>query len=146
MVELVEMFRACFLAEPSPGHLALRQLVEAGALVGPVITNNFDGLAARVGLPECYVRRYDQQVPDVPFLPEARALLVVGSHADRRKVQDRARQRGLPVFFVDPEGFREGDAFVPYLVEGAREGDRICRREAGELLTAFAKDIAAGQL
>ena len=149
MPELVEMFRACFLAEPSPGHRALRQLVDAGVLVGPVITNNFDGLAARVGLPECYVRRYDQQVPDVPFLPEARALLVVGSHADRRRVQDRARQRGLPVFFVDPEGFWEGGDFVPYPVEGAREGDHICRREAGELLTAFAKefgnDIAAGQ-
>lgn len=82
---LTEMFGACFLAEPTSAHEALRALTAAGHLVGPVITNNFDGLAARSGLAEHYVRRYDQKIPHVPFLPEARALLVVGSHADRRR-------------------------------------------------------------
>lgn len=45
--EFVEMFRACFLAEPTPAMWALKSLQDTGHLVGPVITNNFDVLAAR---------------------------------------------------------------------------------------------------
>ncbi|WP_224294247.1 hypothetical protein [Streptomyces olivaceus] len=87
--EFVEMFRACFLAEPTPAMWALKELKDAGHLVGPVITNNFDVLAARAGLDECFIRRYDQAVPDVEWVDGAKALLVVGLHADRRKVQAR---------------------------------------------------------
>jgi hypothetical protein len=36
----------------------------SGPPVGPVITNNFDVRTARVGLEECFVRRYDQKIPD----------------------------------------------------------------------------------
>lgn len=136
--DLTEMFAACFLAEPTPAHAALRALTEAGHLVGPVITNNFDGLTARAGLREHYVRRYDQQVPWVPFVPEARSLLVVGNHADRRKVQARARERGMKVFFLDPEGFLENGRFRPYPVEGAKDGDFLCRAGAAAALTQLA--------
>lgn len=135
--ELTEMFRACLLAEPTAGHMALRELRDNGHVVGPVITNNFDGLAVRAGLGECFVRRYDQRVPPVPFLAEARSLLVIGSHADRRRAQRRARAHGMRVFFLDPEGFWEGERFVPYAVEGALDGDLLCRREAGSALTEF---------
>ncbi len=141
--ELVEMFGACLRAEPTPAHRVLRSLARAGHLVGPVITNNFDGLFDRLGMQECYVRRYDEQVPDVPFLPEAPALLVVGSHADRRRVQARARRRGLKVFFLDPEGFEDNGVWHPYPVEGAREGDVLCRRPATPALTEFAALLGA---
>lgn len=63
------MYRACFTASPTPALRALRQLADAGHLVGPVITNNFDALAARAGLAEHCVRRYDEIIPDVPLLP-----------------------------------------------------------------------------
>jgi hypothetical protein len=139
--ELVEMFAACFAAQPTAGHDALRALADGGHLVGPIITNNFDGLTARAGLSECYVRRYDQAVPPVPFLPQARALLVIGSHADRRRVQARARDRGMAVFFLDTEGFWEEGVFVPYPIEGTSAGDRLCRRGAADALTELAEGL-----
>jgi hypothetical protein len=137
--EFVEMFLTCFLAEPTPALEALRTLAEAGHVVGPVITNNFDVLAARAGLPECFVRRYDQIVPDAPFYPEARALLVVGNHADRRKVQARARERGMKIFFLDPEGFWVDGVFSPYPLESAVDGDFLCQKEAAEGLPQLAR-------
>jgi hypothetical protein len=138
-VDFVEMFRTCFVAEPTPALDALRTLAERGFLVGPVITNNFDVLAARAGLAECFVRRYDQIVPDVPFYPEARALLVVGNHADRRKVQARARERGMKIFFLDPEGFWVDGTFSPYPLESALDGDILCQKEAAEGLPELAR-------
>ncbi|WP_405088871.1 hypothetical protein [Microbispora sp. NBC_01389] len=129
-VDLVRMFRKCFLAEPTPAHHALKALHDAGHLVGPVITHNFDVLAARAGLEEVFVRRYDQKIPPVPLLPEAKALLVIGLHADRRAVQARARERGMRIFFVDPEGLEENGTFKEYPIEGAREGDVVVRQAA----------------
>ena len=124
-----QMMHACLMAEPTQAHRVLRDLADRRVLLTPIITNNFDGLHTRVGLAECYIRRYDEKVPDVPIYPETRALLVVGSHADRRKVQARFRERGLPIFFLDPEGFDENGGFIPYPIEGARDGDHI--RQAG---------------
>ena len=140
--EFVEMFRACFLAEPTPGHMALRDLANRGHLVGPVITNNFDVLTARAGLEECFVRRYDQRIPEVPLLPEAKSLLVVGNHADRRAVQARARNRGMKIFFLDPEGFVLNDRFEPYPLESAQTGDILCHKEATPGLTELARILA----
>jgi len=137
--EFVEMFRTCFLAEPTPALEALRELAKAGHLVGPMITNNFDVLGARAGLDECFVRRYDQVIPDVPFYPEARALLVVGNHADRRKVQARARERGMTIFFLDPEGFWVDEQFAPYPLESATDGDFLCQKTAAEGLPELAR-------
>ena len=128
--DLVRMFRACFLAQPTYAHRALKALHDAGYMVGPVITHNFDVLSARAGLPEVFVRRYDQKIPPVPLLPEAKALLVIGLHADRREVQARAREQGKKIFFVDPEGLWENGAFKAYPIEGAREGDTVVRQAA----------------
>nr|WP_203598460.1 hypothetical protein [Streptomyces sp. SID7909] len=135
--EFVEMFRACFLAEPTPAMRALKELKDAGHLVGPVITNNFDVLAARAGLDECFMRRYDQAVPDVEWVDGAKALLVVGLHADRRKVQARARERGMQVVYLDPEGFWHDGGFMPYPLEGPQDGDLVCRATAAEALPAL---------
>ncbi|MFC8827548.1 hypothetical protein ACFT9I_19660 [Streptomyces sp. NPDC057137] len=128
--ELTRMFAACFSAQPTAAHEALKALHDAGHLVGPVITHNFDTLSARAGLEEAFVRRYDQKIPPVPLLSEAKALLVVGLHADRRAVQARARARGMKIFFVDPEGLLENGVFKEYPIEGAREGDVVVRQEA----------------
>ncbi|WP_188197570.1 hypothetical protein [Nonomuraea sp. SYSU D8015] len=133
--DLVRMFRACFLAEPTPAHHALKALHDAGVFVGPVITHNFDVLSARAGLEEVFVRRYDQKIPPVPLLDEAKALLVVGLHADRRAVQARARDKGMKIFYVDPEGLMENGVFKEYPIEGAREGDVIVREAAIPALT-----------
>ncbi|QCX82239.1 hypothetical protein C9F11_43295 (plasmid) [Streptomyces sp. YIM 121038] len=128
--DLVRMFRSCFEAAPTRAHQALRALHECGAMAGPVITHNFDLLAARAGLPECFVRRYDQRIPQVPLLPETRALLVIGLHADRRAVQARARTAGKKIFYLDTEGLTENGVFRDYPIEGAREGDVIVRAPA----------------
>ncbi len=128
--ELVRMFGACFTAQTTPAHQALKALHDAGHLVGPVITHNFDVLSARAGLGECFVRRYDQKIPPVPLLDQAKALLVVGLHADRREVQKRARERGMKIFYVDPEGLKENGVFKEYPIEGAREGDTVVPQAA----------------
>lgn len=133
--ELTEMFRACFTAQPTAAHQALKALADAGHMVGPVITHNFDVLSARAGLPEVFVRRYDQKIPPVPLLPEAKALLVIGLHADRREVQRRAREAGMKIFFVDPEGLMEDGKFKAYPLEGARAGDVVVRAEATPALS-----------
>ncbi|GAB2583726.1 hypothetical protein GCM10027168_15660 [Streptomyces capparidis] len=141
--ELTEMFRSCFLADPTPAMHALKTLHDAGHMVGPVITHNFDVLAARAGLDECFVRRYDQMVPDVEFADGAKALLVIGLHADRRKVQARARERGMRIVYLDPEGFWNNGTFMPYPLEGPQDGDLVCRKPAGkglpELVTLLAQ-------
>ncbi|MFE7123999.1 hypothetical protein [Streptomyces sp. NPDC057617] len=133
--DLTRMFAACVVARPTPAHESLKALHEAGHMVGPVITHNFDVLSARAGLEEVFVRRYDQKIPPVPLLDDAKALLVVGLHADRRAVQARARARGMKVFFVDPEGLVENGVFKAYPIEGAREGDVVVRQEAIPALT-----------
>ncbi|MDQ1295774.1 MAG: hypothetical protein QG608_3661 [Actinomycetota bacterium] len=145
--EHCEMYRACLHAEPNAAHRALRDLYRAGLLIGPVITNNFDGILDRYGVPERCVRRYDEIVPELAFAPRARALLVLGSHADRRGVQRRARRSGLRVVFCDPEGF-DGPrgSFVPYPLEGPQDGDLLCRRRAGEALPALARSLRGEKL
>ncbi|MGK5558905.1 hypothetical protein ACSNOI_45620, partial [Actinomadura kijaniata] len=55
--ELTEMFTACFMADPTPAHGALARMADAGHIVGPIITHNFDVLCGRAGLAEHYVRR-----------------------------------------------------------------------------------------
>ncbi|MFE7670810.1 hypothetical protein ACFU5N_01175 [Streptomyces albidoflavus] len=128
--DMVSMFRTVVLAEPTEAHRTLKALHDAGHMTGPVATHNFDRLFAKAGLEEAYMRRYDQRVPHMPFPEEAKAILVIGLHADRRAVQARARERGLPVFYLDTEGLTEHGEYKPYLVEGAREGDVIVRSEA----------------
>jgi hypothetical protein len=144
--EFTEMYRAAFTASTTPALRALRWMAGEGHLVGPVITNNFDVLAARAGLTEYCVRRYDEIIPDVPLLPEARSLLVIGSHADRRAVQARARSAGKKVFYLDPEGFRAGGTFMPYPLESPQTGDWVCRQAAADGLPALARVLRRAQV
>ncbi|MFD3504848.1 hypothetical protein [Streptomyces sp. NPDC058678] len=100
-----------------------------------------NGAPARAGLPEVVVRRYDQKVPPVPLIDEAKALLVVGLHADRREVQRRAREKGMRIFFVNPEGLTENGAFKEYPIEGAREGDAVVRGQAIPMLARLCEQL-----
>ncbi|MEQ1864875.1 MAG: hypothetical protein ABL996_09500 [Micropepsaceae bacterium] len=130
--KLASLFSASFKAEPTLALRAMRALKESGRIVGPIMTNNFDGLAHRAGLPERFLRRYDEITPTIEFDDQAKALLVIGSHADRRRVQARARAQGLQVVFLDPEGYSIGGRFSPYPLEGAKDGDMLCRKTAAE--------------
>ncbi|MCC3769380.1 hypothetical protein [Streptomyces sp. UNOC14_S4] len=137
--DMVLMFRTLLLAEPTGAHRALKVLHDAGHVVGPVATHNFDRLFARAGLEETFMRRYDQRTPHMPFPGGAEALLVIGLHADRRKVQTRARELGLKIFYLDTEGVTEHGVHKPYLIEGAREGDVVVRSEATPALLHLAE-------
>ncbi|MFD5451169.1 hypothetical protein [Streptomyces sp. NPDC127100] len=128
--DMTSMFRSLVLAEPTSAHRVLKACHDAGHMVGPVATHNFDRLFAKARLQEAFMRRYDQRTPYMPFPDDAKALLVIGLHADRRAVQARARERGLKVFYLDTEGVTENGVHKPYLIEGAREGDVIVRSEA----------------
>lgn len=136
--DMVRMFRSLVLAQPTEAHRALKSLHDAGHMVGPVATHNFDRLFAKAGLPEAFMRRYDQRTPHMPFPEVARSLLVVGLHADRRRVQARARQHGLKVFYLDTEGVTENGVHRPYPIEGARAGDVVIRSEAIPALRSLA--------
>lgn len=137
--DMVSMFRALVLAEPTSAHRALKAFHDAGHMTGPVATHNFDRLFAKAGLEEAFMRRYDQRIPYMPIPDDAKALLVIGLHADRRYVQARARERGLPIFFLDTEGVTENGVYKPYPIEGAREGDVVVRSEALPALLRLAE-------
>ncbi|MGW0971823.1 hypothetical protein [Streptomyces sp. NPDC002516] len=133
--ELSDMYRACFNAEVTPALHALKRLEAAGHVVGPFITNNFDALGARAGFEEEFMRRYDQRIPPVTLRPDAKALLVIGLHADRRQVAKRAREAGLKVFLVDPEGFGRPDgSWFEYPLEAPQTGDVVVRKTAADAI------------
>jgi hypothetical protein len=138
---LGRLFRAAFLAEPAQAHRALIALRNAQHMLEPVMTNNFDGLMHRVGHPEHFLRRYDEAIPSVSFHPEAKSLLVIGSHADRRRIQARARARGLPVIYLDPEGYWVDSRFISYPLEGPQNGDFLCRKTATTGLLQLCADL-----
>lgn len=77
-------------------------------------------ISSYIDLKEKYVRRFEefQIVPEIEFHPDARSLLVVGAHADRRRVEKQAREKGLQVIYVDPEGYlNPSGATIPYPLE-----------------------------
>ena len=133
-------------AKPSPFINLIKSLYDKNLVVGKVITNNFDGLCNLVGLPETYVRRYDEVhiTPKIDFHPDAKMLLVVGAHADRRRIQKSAREKGLKVMYVDPEGFYAKDGkFVSYPTEAPQDTDFIFKGTAAEFATAWKQSFSA---
>lgn len=118
----------------------LKDAHTSGLIVGPIITNNYDGITSRVGLPELYVRKFKEQfiVPKIKFAKEANSLLVVGSHADRRLVQQSAREQGLKVIFVDPEEYVDDlGQHYKYPLEAPQNEDLVLKMKS----TDFVKEI-----
>lgn len=134
--EMTFMFRQCFKAAPTDFYHVLKDLYSKGYIVGDIITNNFDGLIQKIGLPERYVRRYDEAniIPKINFHEEAKSLIVIGSHADRRKIQQAARQKGLKLIYLDPEGYDTPNGFIDYPLESLKENDIYLKAGATESL------------
>ncbi|WP_178391159.1 hypothetical protein [Streptomyces uncialis] len=114
----------------------MRSIGDAGLVICGVLAR---AVQPRQRMKEIFVRRYDQNVPPVPLLDEARALLVIGLHTDRRSVQARARAKGMKIFSIDPEGLMENGTFKERPIEGVREGDTIVRSEATPALQRLCK-------
>lgn len=134
--DAVQIHRLGLLAKPTGFYHLLKRWSDEGKIVGPVLSNNFDGLPLSVGLVEEPLRRHDGTgcYPEPNFHPSAKSLLVIGSHADRRRCQHFARLAGLKVVHIDPEGYGEGEKRVSYPIESPQDGDFVLRLSASELL------------
>lgn len=136
------LYATAMVAQPTTAfYLSVKNLFERGIILDPVFTNNYDGLVSDIGMTEWYMRRFEDShvLPDVSFHPDARALVVVGSHADRRKLQERARTSGLKVIYVDPESYVDeatGTQY-PYPIEAPQDEDILYRMSAEQ----FAHDV-----
>jgi hypothetical protein len=122
-------------------YQSIKRLYEKEQILGPIFTNNYDGLTADLGLPERYLRKFDDShvFPDVEFQKNAKALVVVGSHADRRKLQEKARDRGLQVIYVDPQHYDDsvtGKAYR-YAIEAPQDSDIILNMTAQEFASRY---------
>lgn len=137
------LYGQALLAQPTAFYEALRDGAARGRFVGPVLTNNFDGLPAVLGLEERYLRTYEDLhvTPDLRFDPRARSLLVVGSHADRRRTRRAARAQGLQVIYVDPQGYHGDDGWVEYPLESLYPGDLLLPWTAARLAEVLRGDL-----
>jgi hypothetical protein len=104
-------YKSSLLAEPNKFYKLLQELYQNKMAVGDVITNNFDGLVSLIGLKERYVRKYEDSdiIPHIDFDKDAKSLIVIGSHADRRLVQEAARRQGLQIVYIDPERYTDSN-------------------------------------
>lgn len=112
----------------------LKEFYDRELFVGPIITNNFDGIHLRHDIPEIFVRTYDEVVvmPELQFHPKAKSLFVIGCHADRRSIERRARERGLKIVYIDPEGWWVDGEFKSYPLESPQKCDYILKMPASE--------------
>ena len=79
-----------------------------------------------------YLQSYniENYFPKIEFDKNIKSLICIGTHADRRGVQKQAREKGLKIIYIDPEGFEIGNGFEEYLIEGASDNDLIFRVSA----------------
>jgi hypothetical protein len=140
---MTEMYKKCFLAQPTKFHKILKKLFDKKLIVGSIITNNFDGLVKKVGLKETYIRRFesDHIIPKIDFHTNAKSLIVVGSHADRRKIHHAARKKGLKIIYIDPEGYYKNKEFEPYLLEDPQKCDILFKETASVAFEKIYKKI-----
>lgn len=120
---------ACISAELTGGYKTFGELYKKGYFKGTVFNNNFDRIVKRMDIPEKIIRVYDidDYIAQCNFDPGVKSLICMGCHADRRQVQRQAREKGLKVIFIDPEGFYTKDGFETYLIEGPKDQDIILK-------------------
>ncbi len=134
--------KKCIQAEHTPAYKTFNELYKKGVFVGSVFSNNFDRLVKRFDIDEKILRTYrkDIYIQKLNFDKKAKSLICFGVHADRREVQKQAREHGLKVIFIDPEGFYN-DKFEPYPIEAPKTCDMIYKQTFNEAMKAFAKKI-----
>lgn len=137
-----DYFAKIIKAKATPFYTLLKKFYDRGVLVGPIITNNFDGIHLRYNIPEIFVRTYDEVVvmPELEFDSSAKSLFVIGCHADRRSIERRARERGLKIIYIDPEGWWDNNVFKSYPLESPQSEDLIIKLPSSE---AFKKLYAS---
>jgi hypothetical protein len=138
-----KMYSQLVIAKPNESYIAIKKLFDKKLLVGEVLTNNFDKIPTTMGLKEKYLRKYEEThiIPKIKFHKSAKSLLVVGVHADRRKVQAAARKKGLKIIYIDPEGYFEKGKWRKYLMESPQLGDLVINKEAKEVLPYLEKNL-----
>ena len=117
----------CIKAKPTEAYEIFASLYKKGYFKGTVLNNNFDRMVKRFDIDEYILRIYDRNtyLPKIEFEKDIKTLICIGTHADRREVQAQAREKGIKVIYIDPEGFFEGDNFIPYPIEAPKDGDLI---------------------
>lgn len=128
-------YKSCVMAAPTNFYKLIQNWATRGLVIQPVINNNFDGLLPLLGIAEKFIRRFEMPsyIPNIRYDTRARGLLVIGNHADRRRVVEGARRQGLQIIFVDPEGYRLSTGeFQPYPIEDIQSEDILLRMTATE--------------
>lgn len=132
--EFYEIIAECIKAKPTNFHYNLKKMYDKKLFTMNLFNNNFDRLCKRIGINENILRVYkiENYFPKVIFDKDVKALLCIGTHADRRFIQRQARNQELKIIYVDPEGFNTDNEFFKYEIEGAKDEDYILKMTASE--------------
>lgn len=132
--EFYEVIAECIKAKPTNFHYNLKKMYDKKLFTMNLFNNNFDRLCKRIDINENILRVYniENYFPKVTFDKDIKALLCIGTHADRRFIQRQARNQGLKIIYVDPEGFNTDNEFFKYEIEGAKDEDYILKMTASE--------------
>lgn len=132
--EFYEIIAECIKAKPTNFHYNLKKMYDKKLFTMNLFNNNFDRLCKRIGINENVLRVYniENYFPKVIFDKDIKALLCIGTHADRRFIQKQAKNQGLKIIYVDPEGFNTDNEFFKYEIEGAKDEDYILKMTASE--------------
>ena len=132
--EFYEIIAECIKAKPTNFHYNLKKMYDKKLFTMNLFNNNFDRLCKRIGINENILRVYniENYFPKVTFDKDIKTLLCIGTHADRRLIQRQARNQGLKIIYVDPEGFNTDNEFFKYEIEGAKDEDYILKMTASE--------------
>jgi hypothetical protein len=132
--EFYEIIAECIKAKPTNFHYNLKKMYDKKLFTMNLFNNNFDRLCKRIGINENILRVYniENYFPKVIFDKDVKALLCIGTHADRRFIQRQARNQGLKIIYVDPEGFNTDNEFFKYEIEGVKDEDYILKMTASE--------------
>lgn len=132
--EFYKIIVECIKAKPTNFHYKLKKMYDKKLFTMNLFNNNFDRLCKRIGINENILRVYniENYFPKITFDKNVKALLCIGTHADRRFIQRQARNQGLKIIYVDPEGFNDNNEFFEYKIEGAKDEDYILKMTASE--------------
>ena len=113
--EAATLHLAGLQAEPTLFYSTIANGMKTGSILNPIFNNNFDGVLESLITRQAYSLRARDRFGDYsgyPVSPDAKTLIVVGAHADRRQLQQQfLAQGGKTVVFVDPEQYSDADSY-----------------------------------